>query len=442
MSLELPYNVKVLNPNPADFKVGPFYTVAQALIENTPGIRVQGLPTIIITAGKPVLYWFENGIADADFVTYIIDGAYGSALAFQSSKAVSASLFYNTIQNIGYIPGNAAYQNIVGGDDATAVIGNILKPFKTIGAAIAALGVLPNSALVCAAGYNFLDDTNSPYGLKAPNSFYDVFLDSGCVVDYYGTYGIYISNNTTFGNIFGRGVAIANGSIFTGSIDGVNNYAFNVQAYQTPKFFQLYDLKRVDTSNAANLLRIGNCYQTGCSFDISGRISESGGWCITCDTGSRTYFEKINYLINNSNLCGLLRIIDVTNFALNNVYQSAAYGNWVSLNQTSAIQITDNTLQSNISFNSCELYASLTNNPNYKLIEFLTGGVLPNLLFKRCTLKNRQTNAFSVAGYSFYSATNVSFKIVDTYAQRDIGGAGTITNLISKGNGFMVEPNL
>ena len=374
----------------------------------------------------------------------VSDIPYGSVWEGVTGVAPSKNAVYNEIQTIGYVPGNTAYVNQIGGNDSNAVLGNILKPFKTIGAAITAMGLLQNSAIYVDAGSYTLTDADTPYGLKAPGSYYDMFLNPGVTISYYGTYGVWISDGNTYGNLWGDGYIYSYSSSFTGAVDTVNNYNVNIGCSTVAKYVQANTITNHSTSNTSGNIRVGTSTGTGVVFYISGRIQSDGGIPFFADSGSRSQLFECNYIVSGSMSNGLMTINNPAQFTCYGLINSAAYGQYVGMNQIQGITIFDNTGNSLIQFINCNITAVETNNIGYALI-FIYGpgsGQMPNLLFQNCVLRNRQSTAYTKAGYSFQSAANLAFKIQDTYADSDINGVTTITNVLYKGNGFMYDTNL
>ena len=372
----------------------------------------------------------------------VSDIPYGVSWNGVTDVAPSKNAVYDWSLTIGYVAGNIAYQNPIGGNDATAVIGNRLKPYLTIGAAIAALGTSTSSALVIM-GYNLLDDSNAPYGLKAPGSFYDIVAEPGTRVDYYGTYGAYISDATTFGSVYGLLDLRSYSATYSAAVNGVANWAVNIAVASTPKRIECSNIINENTSAGSNGIRIGACTGTAVVLEISGRILSRGGITWLMDTQSRVAVNSINLVQNTSVSSGMIKIVNPTDLQLNNLFNTQAYANYLGCMQPYVIQITDTTGNGNIKFENCNITAHETTDANYKVIEIITPlPSLPNLSFKRCDINSRFSTIYTRAGYSFYSATDISFKMRDTYVERNIGGAGVISNLISIGPGLMFEPNL
>ena len=449
--LELPYSVKVLQQQPTDSKVGPFFTVAQALLENVPGIRVQGLLTVVITAGKPSLYWFENGIADSDFVPYVIDAGYSSALQFESSRSISGSLFYNTIQAIGYLPGNIAYQNIVGGDDRTAVVGNLLRPFKTIGAAISALGYLTNALLSCAAGVNNIYDADCPQGIKPQGSTFDIYLETGCTINYYGTYGVFISDIYTGGSIFGNGIIVNYSATATGSVDGISGYTVNIAGANSPYNNKKLQFERLLNYSQINFIRIGDCvtYNSGVTFISNGfgliqNANAAAYNCITLDTNSKTSllgFKNGGYIGNV--LAGSGLVLKINNAANVTVDECTFYshGNQFGATMPVALEIKAESsidikfINSEIRFAGSATGYSVVNFKNINL-DYST------VLFDRCKLRSRASNMYPANGYVISCDNDISLKLMDTYGHQDINPAKSVINVISTVSGYSKEPYL
>jgi hypothetical protein len=76
MSFNLPFGVKTLNPIYSDFWKGPYtgsdaVTAKAVAIDVIPSaIRVIGMEVTLVYAGASHLYWFKNGIDDADLVPF------------------------------------------------------------------------------------------------------------------------------------------------------------------------------------------------------------------------------------------------------------------------------------------------------------------------------------------------------------------------------------
>lgn len=406
------------------------------------------------------------GIANAvnSPVTNQVDNTpFGPAWATQTTLAPSEKVVYDKIITIGAGFGNTAYVR-TSGDDITAVIGNYLLPFKTIGAAVTALGSSTGSALFVDAGAYLLNDVNAPFGLKSLNSSYDVFLAVGCSISYAGSYGLWIINGSNSGSLYGNGVITNSSTSLTGSSDGVNNCFINVSQSVSGgvETIQASEILNNAPSGLSACIRVGNCgATTSYIIDVNQRCYSTGSaTCSTLwmDTGSRTLLtgEGTYDSIGNSE-AGVgtnadnyaLRIINPNTFVANNATITSrgdAFGNV----NTKCVNITSTTSGANnskIQFNYCQITCvSSGTTPSYELVKFTTPALsMQNLLFHDSLLRSSDPSVgfpFTADGTSLFVPTNTSFKIIDTYAQQATGGAGTITNIITTGLGLIIEPNL
>ena len=136
-------------------------------------------------------------ISSVSSSTLVSDAPYGPSWNGVTDVAPSKKAVYDKIQTIGLLGGIIAYVDPIGGNDSTAVLGNLLAPYLTIGAAISALGSTSNSTLYLYPGAHYLFDSNTPYGLKAPNTNYKIVCEQGVTIESYCSYGVYIFNGAT-----------------------------------------------------------------------------------------------------------------------------------------------------------------------------------------------------------------------------------------------------
>jgi hypothetical protein len=365
-----------------------------------------------------------------------------------TTHAPSANSLYNYLITIGAGFGNTAYVRI-GGNDTTAIVGNFLKPFATIGAAITALGTLANSALAIDAGSYNMTDVDAPFGLKAPGSKYDIICAAGCTINYFGTYGMYCMSGAdgSSGNIFGLGNFINNAVTASKVVDGVANFAFNISGSPGAANYTFNTFFSQVTTGTIGLIRNGNGLGVQSAIiNVLTRALCRTGTVITLDVGSRTVvtggigatYDSAGDFTGNNNYT--VQINDPITAQFINTFLSAR-GTAFGMANTKCVDISNNT-NGSIKFIRTTILAVNTV-VGYTLINFSTTAALSdNTLFQNCILQNRQNTTFASAGVSFNTAVNISFKIVDTYSEKNAGGAGTITNLIATGNGFMVEPNI
>lgn len=377
----------------------------------------------------------------------IINTPFGPAWSGDTTHAPSANALYNYLITIGAGFGNTAYVRI-GGNDLTAVVGNFLLPFGTIGAAITALGTLASSALAIDAGTYVLTDADTPFGLKAPGSKYDIVCVPGVNIQYFGTYGMYQCSgaDNSAGNIYGVGNFQNFATSASKVVDGKNNFAFNIAGSPGLGNYNFNNLFSEATTGTIGLIRNGNGLGVQAAIiNVLSRAYCRTGTVMTMDVGSRTTiqgvgssYDAIGDNTGNNNYC--LQINDPVSFTLNNTSISAR-GNAFGMANTKCVDIS-NATNGTIKFISSTIQC-IQAPAGYTLINFSAVTLVSdNILFQNCILKNRLNTTFTSVGVSFNSAANINFKIVDTYSEKNTGGAGVITNLITMGNGFMVEPNI
>ncbi|MBP9759694.1 hypothetical protein KBD45_08435, partial [Candidatus Dojkabacteria bacterium] len=70
--MAIPLNDNILSESPKflDSKIGPYNNTAEALAYLSPARRQIGSLVVIITAGQASMWWFKNGINDADLVPF------------------------------------------------------------------------------------------------------------------------------------------------------------------------------------------------------------------------------------------------------------------------------------------------------------------------------------------------------------------------------------
>ena len=294
-----------------------------------------------------------------------------------------------------------------------------------------------------------MTDANAPYGLKAPGSKYDIYLAVGSRIEYYGTYGLFCmdGNDGTAGQIFGYGDLLNYSSSATKVVDGKSGYTFNVANVTVPVNFEYNRLLNEILSGSLGLVRIGNC-PSSVAMNNKTRAYSRTGIVVYADTGSRFSmggtgsYDSVGDFIAPTGVY-TLRVENPSRFTLQPNTVLTARGDSFGNANTRCIVI-NNTANALIQF--FNLDATCLQAPaGYKLIEFEAvpvGGIMNNLSFVRNVLRNRQNNTFSSSGFSFFSNVDCSFKVIDSYAEKNTGGTGIMNNLISTGNGLMIEPNI
>jgi len=377
----------------------------------------------------------------------ILDEVFGPSWGVDVLRGRSAKSIYDKIITIGAGFGNNAYVRL-SGNDSTGIVGNILFPFQTIGAAITALGTLPNSALVIDdPGTYILNDTNAPFGLKAPGSKYDIYAAAGVTIQYYGTYGMYCAdgNEGTAGNIFGFGDFINYATVATKLVGGVNGYAFNVANLGNQYTYEFNRILSEPTiTTMAGLSRIGQSIGFLVFFKIIARSYSRTGFTLLLDTSCNVSVNSIFAYGVGIDQVGsgeaAIKIVNPTNVMLNNL-SVAGRGQAFGATNTKCMVI-DNAVNGRIVLNNLFLFC--TSSPaGYRMIDLPNApAIMDNLIISKCLIKSRDRSSFTSNGFSFFSNNNTSFKIIDTYAEKNTGGAGIITNLIGAGSGFQVDANL
>ena len=390
--------------------------------------------------GRVKKYQFNNkGGGDS-----ILDIPFGISWDAYTAKGASMHALYQYLVTIGAGFGNTAYVR-ASGNDATALVGNILKPYATIGAAITAIGTLTSSAIAIDAGAYNVSDADAPFGLKAPNSRYSLVCEVGVTINYTGTYGMWCQSSSESGGIYGYGNFVISSSTASKVIDGKNNYAFNVASVSGVTTYEFETIRSEASTGSMNLMRVGNWGNVAVAqINVRNRAYCRTGAVITADTASSSKwtgagtYDAVNDLGAASNYT--LQITNPQRLDMYNMSMSArgsAFGN-------ANLKLADinNTANSLIKFINVE-FVCISSPVGYELIKFSgVAATMDNLLFKNCSLRSRQSTSFSTNGNSITVPSNTSLKIIDTYAERNTGGAGSITNLISTGNGLMVEPNI
>ena len=214
-----------------------------------------------------ITYLLSGGTSNSNWVvdTNIIKDPYGINWSGDTTHTTSRDDLYNVIQTIGLASGNIAYVDSTGGNDLSAQMGNLIRPYQTIGNAIRAVSGLTNSTLIVRSGIYNMYDIDSPFGLKVPTSVYNIIIQAGATINYYGTYGLFILDDSlgTSGNLLSSGTIKCYGNTFSGTIDGVNNYCVNVNTNVTSRKLEFDWITIESTTSTANLLRIGSCTSTG-----------------------------------------------------------------------------------------------------------------------------------------------------------------------------------
>lgn len=360
--------------------------------------------------------------------------------------APSQNAVYDKIITIGAGFGNTAFVR-TSGDDTTAIVGNYLLPFQTIGSAITALGTLSGSTLYIDAGTYTLNDVDTPFGLKAPNSLYDVYCAVGCQIDYYGTYGLWISDSNTAGNLFGYGTITNYSSTATAKVNGLGGYPINISSSSLVNNIRSFESFALYNRGAIPFIRTSDTGSTNAviRFNMNnGDIwSFNGGTAITVDGG-------VIYITNTQVACtGNLATGNALNYkfvSLNgarSVFKNVTFYCWgvfLGANNNECVKITNNNNNNSIDFNQCIIRFASAQSTS-KLVFFDSNSGINKVTFYNCLLQQAGAASGTIAGNGFSSINPISIKIIDTYATSPSGGA-IITNLITTGNGLRIEPNL
>lgn len=387
--------------------------------------------------------------------------------AVSSVNGETGNVVLNSKNNICYVVDAT-------GNDTSAQIGNILKPFKTIGAAINVARLNSGSTIEVLAGTYNIGDLDTPasdglignltgYGLMFLGASYDYYFHPNTTINYAGTYGLYISDTTTQGNIYGYADFSVSNNTFSGSISdslqgSVNNYPINISINTSSKYLNFNTF--VSTSDG-NGIRIGEALNAiyGVNLNIETYLKCDGnGTPLLIDRGS------ISNIISNSKN-GYIRAFGISNITviIDGSYKTnikdiklISNGTFTGCSQNVGIQLNFRTdfmssisqyAQNDIEFNNT-IIQFIIDDIGYKLIEFVlinnSGSLTINnkLRFINCLLQNRKDISNVISGNSFYTDTNMNIIFIDTIANADIAGTGIVTNLLTSGVGFIYSPNI
>lgn len=429
------------------------------------GFTINGLASyVVITNGLSIQlfitsntnYGISNGV-NAPVINQVDNTPFGPAWASVTTKAPSEKVLYDKIITIGAGFGRTAYVR-TGGDDTTGIIGNYLMPFATPGGAIAALGMMANSAMVIDSGLYNLDDLTAPYGLKAPGSKYDIYFNVGAEIHYSGSFGMYCIDGTdgSVGQIYGQGKLVNYSSTASKSVNTKNNYAFNWANVPGSNVYQFNQILSEANTGTLGLIRIGLNGGGGgtgnAQIDVDTRAYCRTGVTVTLDNGcsaiirgNGTYdsigqnnetgastIDNYALLINEPHNC----TIDTTIFTS----RGTSFGN-VNTKCVSIVNSSNGSIFFKYSYITC-LQAPV----GYTLILLsIVPFSVPAVTFQNCINKNHSPSPgfpFTTNGNGFFTNSNTTIKIIDTYNERASGGTGTITNYITTGLGLVIEPNL
>ncbi len=335
--------------------------------------------------------------------------------------------------------GNTAFVS-PGGNNSTAVLGDNTKPFATIGAAVTALGVLSNSLLYICSGSYTMTHADSPYGIKYPGSSYNIYREPGVNITYSGTYGFFIADGTTSGGLFGYGDINCTAATFSGAVSGVSNYAVNVLG-SGPITIEGTSFRCTNTGTNANAMRFDNATTDTHVLRNFELIYANGGNTILCDDTS--FLKAYGNCIEGRSVNGKTALVITTplniDFKRNTIVSTQ--GDGVAAGQLRILSI-NNLLNATITFEQNTFIVTAPPS-TFRVVELTDATVSQtNLSFIKNILYSRKNAAYTSDGYSFYTDTNKSIKLLDVFAGRDAGGAGTITNLITTGSGFQVDSSL
>lgn len=364
-------------------------------------------------------------------------------MPFSSSLVTSVNGQVGDV-SIGGFAALTCYVVGAGGNDSSGEIGNILRPFATIGGAIEIARITPGSIIEVLPGTYNLNDANTPFGLMYPNANYDYYFHPNSIVNYTGTYGFYISDANTRGNIYGYGAFIINSSGFSGSVDSVNGYAVNIGINGVRKQIQGISLLNNSNSSTSGLMRCGNCTGTGFTSSIVA-ITARGGHTIFVDNGAR--FTLTANDIQNTSPNPTTRTVVINNpitSEIKDVNNLLNYGHAFGGNMSVCVEVINVTSTSTIIFRNVKFYTVLDSNTT-STIKFTTSALtITDILFERCFILNRNNNTNPITGNSISSDNDIGIKLLNNYSNAPISSTGgVITNIVSGGViGLLYNTNL
>lgn len=359
----------------------------------------------------------------------IIDQVFGPLWATDTKRGRSAKSIYDKIITIGTGFGNTAFVRATG-NDATAIVGNILFPFQTVQAAYNALPALSSGLLFIDSDLT-LTDANAPFGLKKPNTIYDVFIAPGKTVTYTGSYGVWISANTlTSGNIYGDGNITVSSGVFTG---GSGGYAMELSNVNSNRKITFNRISFTNGAATAGGFRFGTNAGFGCVIDGFRINCTSGGVGLNFGANIILSWEVSETILSTTNNTPV--VIDNTGSTLyalkfkNGLIQQQSGGSTdtgISINYSANFGF--------LKFINMELdHANGTRN---SMIKFLHTGNR-EIYFEDSKLPDRGGSA----AFSFQASGGaVGIKYNNTIARRNT--SGTITQLLTVPVGLVVDPNL
>lgn len=337
--------------------------------------------------------------------------------------------------SIGGVGGLTCYVNVLDGNDLTAEVGNILRPFQSIHGAVNAVPF--GGAIEVFAGIYEEDDSTLPFGMMI--SSYDFYFHPNAIVNYYGTYGLYISESYKTGNIYGYGKF----NVYAPNFTNPYGYAFYVEVSGVPKIFEFVNMiAQYDSSDTdADLVRIGDCALTSASFNFSERILSKRGISILLDQGSRTLIKPTTGAIHQTNSKTPVKI---RNPRTVDIKDCVIYGYGTKFGRYQPVLITIeiggytevvNILRTDMFF--------FDDSYGFKVIEFISGTTSSSkVTIKDSTIVNSNEPGTSGQGDSIYTDYDISVRIINSYAGKPTAGIGTINNLISQGPLLFIEPNI
>ncbi len=336
-----------------------------------------------------------------------------------------------------------------GGDDNTAQIGNILMPFETIGAAINVARLNYGALIEVLPGTYNLDDTDCPYGLMYPGASYSYYFHPNTLINYNGTYGLYIGNSTTDGDIFGFGqFVISYSGTFTAN--GYAFYAQHTQSYPVHSrqfnFVKLVHGTSSSTITTSKLLGIGNCPSTSVVFNFTERILSRHGDTITVESGGRVLFNgySTGSLQSTSKANKTLVINDANQVLVRNAdifgYGNASVGDGAR-NAPIVVDITYGFNLNSYVFSNLIIYF-VSSTSGYKMVNINNVNSADMTLFDNVKLRGRVSSIYTIGGNSLYSDYNMNMQFISVYGGLDIGGTGTLTNSLNGGVGFLYNPTI
>ena len=368
------------------------------------------------------IYGVSNAVTDS--ANDILNNPFGIAWSTVTNKGASQKSLYDVIIPLITGFGNVAFVR-QSGDDTKGQLGNFFAPFATIGAATTALGSLTQSSLYIDAGNFALTDINAPFGLKKPNSSYDIYCAAGCNITYSGSYGLYISGSTETGNIYGNGNFRITSSSFSGSVDSVSNYAINIGGITTRRFFNISLLDTITTGT--NAIRFGSTNGAGSIFNFE-RITSVGavaGKAAITFENSCIFNVFGEFILSTGGVAPIINLDDTGSsfFGANLFIASIQQQDTVNTNTVAIVNIENSQSATTITFNNT-LFA---NSQNARLAFVSVTNRAGDILFNNVTMKESSSTAHSIISTS----GAITVKLANVIATKILGTSPAVTNQLT-----------